>query len=899
MRGIMKNARRYWSVLTAGSLLAMTACTGGMSCGSCGGAYDYPESTLGHGTARVEGAARMRVTQGGMDFIGEHLPTLLLNALGEDPDRPGFARLEINQSQTLVDTFLLEVIVGANPDMTESFPTSVLLDTRNLAGNITMELVKDADSGRAGDQAGVRMHLQHVPLGVEARVFADSGGTAACDVTGDNPPGSGIMTMLSLDIVVMPDITTSGCQAGVSECLNLAFDVQNVDLEPVNGDALDINPAPSCSQESPPLPAGCSLECSDSVFGGFDPNGNTECIATCGGADFASEIVGGLLGFIEGLIEPLMDDALELGLRVALADVQGQPASVSMRAPIASLAPALFGADVHDLGVLVAPTEDTFEVNCAPTEPGCEAMRRQGMDVHLATGFEAAPTPVEGRPAVQPPHPCVKPIDAAAFQNIYGQPTFATGDLAPLTGERDGTPYHFGVQVARDAINQAFFGLYNAGALCIEVDSDGVHALTGGGFPLAAGSIDLLTGGKLRQFASPDAPALVTITPARPPVALLGEGTADASLVALNWQQVEVGFHVMIHERWTRVFAVNADIDLGLSLINNAETSSLEVLINEGPSLSNLEQTYGELLPGVAFDEVLQTLVGIALDAALGGGLSFDYDVATVLSSALGVPLYVDLVGIEAPVEPGTGSRDTVGVFLALTDTPPMPRHMAPLPPQIADVDSVWQDVAAPLDGPGARATKRPSGAVDLTLPAGLTGDVFTKVDYGPWHAQGASDGALHVEDGKLRLSGRHTVFTRVDGPDGVTELPGVTVWVDARAPRVLLAQTAQGVQATATDVEDTSLTYAWRLDDGARTAFDTADSLDMVALAGAQRVWVWAKDRAGNVSKPAMVTLPRKDAASRTPAGGLTAEGCTQSSAAPAWLALAALAVLVRRKRT
>ncbi|MFZ9890030.1 MAG: hypothetical protein ACO3JL_21240, partial [Myxococcota bacterium] len=406
--------------------------------------------------------------------------------------------------------------------------------------------------------------------------------------------------------------------------------------------------------------------------------------------------------------------------------------------------------------------------------------------------------------AVSLPHPCVVPLTGAAFAAFYdGSGEFRAPDALPLSGEFEGEPYHIGLSLARAAANQSLFATYNSGAMCLQVDSEQVHVLTEGAFPLSAGTLDLLTEGKLRQFASPSAPAIVTVMPREPPTVRFGAGDDTEGLVQASWNNVEVSFYVLVYERFVRVFAVDADISASLSVYVDTTNETLRVAVADGPSVEGFSPTYNELLPDVAFDDVLESLVSLAFDSFLGDDLGFGFEVAGALEDALGVPLYIDFRGIEAV--PATGSREFLNVYLALSDTPLDPLR-ARLP---TDGVRLLGSFSRPVAGPGGAATLPAPEVRVVGLATRLepTHEFFVQVDHGAWRGplRPSSDGVLVVEDAKLRLVGGHHLRFRVrhhGAPTSLRDVEGaLRVITDPVAPWVSRALDESHVVARGDDV--------------------------------------------------------------------------------------------------
>jgi uncharacterized protein (TIGR03382 family) len=871
-------------------LLAVVGCGGaGLDCGSgCANAYPFPQTaaSVPNGTAPVDDGIRMRLTQAGLDFVMQNLDSVLISQFGTAPGQPGVIAIPIggqtvNGSNPRVN--LGFSTTSANGQPLESYPTSILIDANQLEQRLDVDL-DDAEDG-------IRLVIRDLPLGIDARAYADfdfgiSSSDAACNVRGG---ANGIIGTISLDMLIQPGVgRNEDCDeaGGVGECITL-----DISLASASVGALDIdlsNPGP-CSN------AACttgSRVCSDSFPLQAD---DFECSSACGVGDFALDVIEVVANFLTDTLGFVIRPALETAIRSALEDIDGAPLSVAQRQDVAGFAPGILPASALDLGLSIAPTSGAFEVN----NPAGGAL---GLDLILKSGFEAAP-PLDATEGLTVPHPCARPIEGVNFANLYAGAEFEVPDnlLAPLTGSFDGATYHLGASLAKPAVNQILFALYNTGALCLEVDSDAINTLAGGSFQLSAATLDLLTSGKLKQFADAEAPAIVVVNPSQPPVVRYGAGTAEEGHLIIDWPDVEVGFYVLMFERFSRVFAVSADISLQIAVFDDPDTRTLRLSVVNGPNITGFEQTYSELLPGIDFTEVLESLLGTVLDAALGDGLEFNFDIADALSGALGLPIFIDLNGIETVP---ASDREFLNIYLTMTDTPPQPRTMAPTSLRLADDPGVLRRVE---DLGAGRPATLPTGEVRLAV-GDDDREYFARADFGLWRGPlRPTDGVITLRDPKLRTTGEHTVTvrSRAPGVPGSLESEGtaVTVWVDGKAPVARLRRVGDTLVASGVDdaTVPAGLAWSWQLDDGAWSDFSTTSTLALDDVT-ARRVAVRAQDLAGNVSRIASVDVGVEQLRRRADreAAPATAAGC--AAAGPmtpgAALALVALALLRGRRR-
>lgn len=811
---------------------------------SCGVQYEYPQSTLTQGIAPVDDSVRFRLTQAGLDFVQARLPDLIQGfgtAFQPDPQNPAFFRFQLTDAIELNDS--PRIALGVDADGEWASPTVFWLRRAPLLEELHFELVE-------APQQGIAAHIEDLVLGIDGRLYAAAGGgEAACNIIGTNSTvcpaeaedcdGMGLLTSVSFDLLITPRIG-SGAECDfpqLGECFLIDADVANVTLGNFDSSSLEITAATSCVVASPE--PDCDGECSDT--GTFDGQGDAECRLTCEASDFIADSAASLSGALEDTFEGILDGFVEDALGDALADIDGMPATAAARLDLETLLP--FGASALDVGYDLSPGAEAFDINCAA---GTDCAGARGMDIVMSTGVEAAPD--EAPSEAVPPHDCVLPVDEAAFLALYGASEFTAPLDVALTGEQAGVPYHLGLSIARVGMNQALFAAYNTGVLCLDLDSEDVHALTSGAFPLSAGTLNTLTGGQLAALTPSSSPALVTLTPSSPPVARLGAGDETEGHLILEWKRVRVGFYVFLYERYARVFAVDVDLSLELTALYDDVGQILELSISSGPTLENYEQVYSELLPGVDYTELLEGLVGNVIDQMLGGQLSFEVDlgIGGLLSNATGVPLAVEVSGIET-VGP-SGTRERLNLYFTLKDGAVSPLVKAAIGDVV--VHSRSDDVL------------RIAGAY-RRIDDGL--QVLARVDGGAWHGPFASaDGFIDVQHPSLVFPGVHDVELRARRAGSHGAFTAVRTQVEVpswQAPlRVTLERDGDRVAVFVRDGDgsERSFAFAWAKD-GEWSDFEPLSSLPLAALDDVRTVSVKARDNEGRVSRPVSVDLETK----------------------------------------
>ncbi|MCC7384361.1 MAG: hypothetical protein IT384_21120, partial [Deltaproteobacteria bacterium] len=91
---------------------------------------------------------------------------------------------------------------------------------------------------------------------------------------------------------------------------------------------------------------------------------------------------------------------------------------------------------------------------------------------------------------------------------------------------------------------------------------------------------------------------------------------------------------VTLSARYVRVFEVTSDINVGLN-VNVLPDNKLEAALGE-LRIDNFQETFNGLMPNADFAQILPTLLDVALQALLQNQLTFDVDITTAVSGALG-----------------------------------------------------------------------------------------------------------------------------------------------------------------------------------------------------------------------------------------------------------------------
>ena len=446
-----------------------------------------------------------------------------------------------------------------------------------------------------------------------------------------------------------------------------------------------------------------------------------------------------------------------------------------------------------------------------------------------------------------------------------------TQNAAPVFRQTtpDGRPYHVGVEISDDLLNQVAYSTYSSGLLCLTLDT----GILGGGFSreslarlvpaLARVPPDLAAADDTGGTAGPkEGDTVFHLQPSAPPVIDVMGGGQD--LLRLSVQGLEFDMYEFVSERWVRSLGIslNASEDVGIQIADNLLNVILpdpqidfEVIYNEYSGLDH--DAIDALLQAAlaaAWPKLLERLTGIELPAiALPGGQTLGYEL-----------VYAG---------PDGDGQDFLGAFLTFSLVSRQARRPSPrivLEPRAGGrpvaTDALVLDAAQSADYGLADALDLRI-AMDAVPAPGASGPLsFSyRVDGGFW-SRFSADPVARLP--RLR-EGRHVFEARARGGDGaVARVPARLEFVsDGVAPRVLDVFVPEEVRAGArARVEPRSydwqtpaarVRYSVRADGGDWSPFAPADELVTPKLApGTHSLSVRAIDEAGNVSEPESATV-------------------------------------------
>ncbi len=714
-------------------------CGGGGGCSGCGeSAYEYPLNDPNRPDALAQQeSARVRITQNFLDFIKPQLPevikTQFASGQGMTVDADGVLHIPLG------DADLFDIGIGeARMRDAEALIWLADLDTRT---DIRFEQPNN-----------VRLSLSNLRIGVRLDLKEDfAGSTSSCPIEGDlGPFGPGPLRHAA-EISINANI-----DPGVGPDPERALDIR-VAIDDVEINDLDVHVDGSYCNESE-----CQ-DCAVEVFGScLDPGGRcVECEIFCGG------ITSGLLSLATALIDlirPLLNNILQpivqnlLGN--ALNDLNGTSAKFQTQLNLAQLVPVDAFTAAHPFGLFVAPEPGRFPVLDRGTGLGMEITATGGAEGELAE--------------------CVG--DLADFVPIKGPVPELSG-----TDSRN-RPYHVGLTLASSYLNQMLYAVHRSGSLCLKLRTEDVRDLSGGSFTLNASLLSLLAA-DISKLASDKAPVVLELKPRKPANITLGNGLPVGTdmngntiydwLLKLDLQELGIAFHVLIQDRYVRVFEVTADVFVGIN-VTVLPDNRLEAAVGS-IKIDNFDEYYNDILPNANFAMVLPTLIEIAMQGLLSNALTFDLDISTAVSDALnGAPIFLRVNDIF---------RDGLQqdyLTMTMTFTSSQTTSLSLMSETFATLahgrDDLVERTAYPGDPVASPEAKRrdqvagssrtiakPTGRVRLMVGDDLSPEDRAKIEYqvrvdnGLWRSWRTAqpDGTIVFEDSHLILPGAHNIEVR------------------------------------------------------------------------------------------------------------------------------------------
>ncbi|MER2566095.1 MAG: hypothetical protein ABTQ32_35565 [Myxococcaceae bacterium] len=542
------------------------------------------------------------------------------------------------------------------------------------------------------------------------------------------------------------------------------------------------------------------------------------------------------------------------------------------------------------LGAFGAPPTAQMDLSFAA---GSSVAVDQGLSFGTRVGVKA----VNVAPCVAPN--AAPPIVAVSAPNFDME---APSRMLPDGGTT--RAYHAAIGLSSPFLNLTFHEAHQAGALCLQLDTNNVGLINTGLFKTFLPSL-----GKLATRDGKDAPMMVALRPGRAPTIVVGEGTVDPvtkrpikPLITLALTDLSIDFYAMIDDRYARLFTLTADISLPLSLIFEGCDKVTPAIGDLKMLITNVRTANSEMLaedPKV-LEDLIPAVIGLA-EPAVAGGLG-----AFSLPSLGNFKLRITGVKGVSQIA-GSETYNHLGLFAELL--PPMAACAVTAPKTIATLRASEIPQASQMRLVGKKLTW-PTALLDVqSVSKEGTATFSVKIDDGLWSEFGvAENGVLRVSHPRFLIQGQHTISVRSrveEDPHGVSEPVQVPFFIDWDAPEVKLSVDRESdlVIVKARDVLTPAdqLQYAYAVGDAMPGPFGAARDISLSAIEAQGGVRVLVKDVTGNVGegryRPATFGAQMtSDTAVEviTPIAPQQQGGC---AAAPGLLALAAL-VFFRRRR-
>ncbi len=581
----------------------------------------------------------------------------------------------------------------------------------------------------------------------------------------------------------------------------------------------------------------------------------------CAAGSFAST----LASLFEGLIGDTLAQQIA---QAALGAFAEEPLEAVGALDVAALLPLPTSA--NPVGYLLAANPDSPDITGGAGAPG--------LNLDFDAGF------------VGEHHACVPVVSAPDWSlPALPDPGALIDALDPVSGELRPETYHLAAVLGDALARRAAYALFDAGALCLDLEAQAIERLPGGAFSPTIGMLALVAPG-LAALGPAESAVDLRLTPRYPLVVSFGTGQDTGngvdSHIKIDWSQVGVSISPLVDDSFLRALGLEVDLHLGLSL-NPTPEGNLRIML-DGIAIDNVVETYNEIglvFSAQDFADLLETLLPTVL-------ANSQFDVSLTAAS-LGFPL-VPKVRAVGPVDAG---NRYLGVFLRLCtpDQVADPADALCYEAPLLAVNAAGDDVvgAAVAAGPSEERpdavrvrlfANQPAAAYELAYRVDRVGPFFSFHGADP-------DELFTLAHPFFRLNGLHVlelVARLKDAPGRWSDTVTKLVWSDHSRPVVRGARSGGRVVIAAWD----DVTPPERLPVAAQIgAQEIGFAVRAEIDAPADRaVTLWVKDEAGNVSEP--YTLPAQGVA---PAPAAHA-GC--ASLTPAWAAAGAWLVLLRRRR-
>ncbi len=544
------------------------------------------------------------------------------------------------------------------------------------------------------------------------------------------------------------------------------------------------------------------------------------------------------------------------------------------------------------LGSFGAPPDAEMDISFAA---GASVAVDQGMSFGTRVGAKAVKVA-----------PCVAPAGSPPVLDVAAPNFDAEAPTRTLPDGGTTRAYHAAVGFSSPFLNVAFHEAQQAGALCLQLDTNNVGLINTGLFKTFLPSL-----GTLATRDGKDAPMMVVLRPGRAPNIVVGEGTVDPvtkrpikPLIQLALNDLSIDFYAMIDDRYARLFTLTADISLPLSLIFEGCDKVTPAIGDLRMLITNVRTANSEMLaedPKV-LEQLIPAVIGLA-EPALAGGLG-----AFSLPSLGNFKLRVNGakgVGLVA----GTETYNHLALYAELL--PAMAACAVTSPLTVASLQSAEIPKASEMRLVAGKTLTWPTAVLKVeALNKDGTPEYAVKIDDGLWGEFGpAENGALRVSHPKFLIQGKHVISVRsrvAEDPHGISAPVEVDFFIDWDAPTVKLRADRQldRVIVEAHDVltPDDALQFAYAVGDEVPGPFGAAREISLSAVEVKGGVRVLVRDERGNVGEARYrVGVERVGSARElSPVNELGATSQSNGCSAAPWsmTVVGALVLFLRRRR-
>jgi hypothetical protein len=455
--------------------------------------------------------------------------------------------------------------------------------------------------------------------------------------------------------------------------------------------------------------------------------------------------------------------------------------------------------------------------------------------------------------------------------------------------------YHLGLGVSGPFINKTMYDVYSTGTLCLNVDSSVSTFLSSSLFAAFLPSLGLLTHGK-------DAPLMIALRPKYAPEVRIGKGSTkvengaevpDDPLLTISMKEVQLDFYLFIEERFVRLFSLQTDLSLPLSLKFDPVAGTVQpILAGLDSALTNTQAQNSELLAEDPRElaNLLPKLIGL-VQPILGSALQ-----PIALPEFNGLKIQIDSARGAVPSVSGDGYQH-LALFAQLAAGAPLASRVDTQAHLVETIIPSLEDVRLNRAFPKAIVAARGLGLQSKNFQGY---EYSYRIDHGLW-TPFTKQSQFEVSSPILGLQGQHQVevIARQLG-DATTEDDSPVVLpivVDFEAPKVRFEvdATTHLIRTVAHDAVWASdhLTYRYRTGNGSWSSPGAALEYTEAELKDGLDVEV--TDGSGQVSTAhygEKIIIPQKRAAQAA------AGGCSQTTAPALALVLAALWLARRAKR-